>query len=106
MLNADTQVTGMNKKSQNNSSINSDVESRRSSGNSVTIKITNDNNVTLDDESLENILNENYMILNEAERDRVDDFEVNISITNLSYQKYNCFLIYRLRIPRRTRLKN
>lgn len=81
-INLDTQVTGMNKKSQNNSSINSDVESRRSSGNSVTIKITNDNNVTLDDESLENILNENYMILNEAERDRVDDFEVEDTTSN------------------------
>ena len=52
-----------------------ELESRRSSGNSITIKITNDNNVTMDDQSLENILNENFSILNEFERN--NDIEVN-----------------------------
>lgn len=56
-----------------NSSKNNE-ESRRSSGNSITIRITNDKNVTMGDESLENILNENYSILNEAERN--EDIEV------------------------------
>lgn len=87
-LQKETQVTGMNKNIRNNCSVNSDLESRRSSGNSVTIKITNDNNETLDDESLENILNENYMILNEAERNRVDDFEVNKSFIDYRYLRF------------------
>lgn len=49
-------------------------ESRRSSGNSITIRITNAENVIVNESSLENILNENYVILNEKERR--DDHEI------------------------------
>lgn len=62
---------------QNVKKSNYEEESRRSSGNSITIKITNDENVTMDEESLENILNENYSILSERERRDDHDIEVN-----------------------------
>jgi hypothetical protein len=66
------------------------IESRRSSGNSITIRITNDNNVTVGEESLECILKENYLILNENERRRIDDdFEAEVEETSVSINSLN-----------------
>ena len=61
-----------------------DADSRRSSGNSIKIRVINDSNILVDDESFDCILNENYSILNETERRQLDedDHEVENSTSN------------------------
>lgn len=73
-------------KTQKNS-LQDDSESRRSSGNSITIKITNAN----EDESLDTMLKDNFLVLNDAERENLNDFEV-IQFLRLN-KKRNLFLI-------------
>lgn len=80
-----------------------DSESRRSSGNSIRIKITNAN----EDESLDTMLKDNFLILNDAERENLNDFEV-IQIQNKNV-KINMFLTNflknRLKTPPQTSKK-
>jgi hypothetical protein len=68
---------------------NHDIDSRRSSGNSIKIKITNDNNITVEEDSLECILNENYSILNENERKLIEDFDYEIEETTSNSNSMN-----------------
>ena len=74
-----------------------DADSRRSSGNSIKIRVTNDSNILVDDESFDCILNENYSILNEAERRQIDvldddnEFENTTSNSNSNEQLERTF---------------
>ena len=54
------------------SSLQEDRESRRSSGNSIQIKVTNAN----EDEPLDSTITNNYSVVNEAERENLNDIEV------------------------------